>query len=68
MPLCIIEQINMHRFYSEEEFQTQLDEFLAEGLGYYEAYNRVLLNEMQDEEEYNELQNSRGRHRGFDDE
>lgn len=45
----------MSKFYSDEEFQAQMEEYLARGMSYSQAYARVSANERADAEEYERM-------------
>ena len=59
----------MPGFYSDKEFRAQVQELMdEEGLSYRQAYDRVLLQEMQDQEDHEELMHCREhRLKKFDD-
>ena len=53
----------MRRFYSKEEFQSQYEEYLAQGLSPAQALRRVQDNEEEDRREYEQwLDQSRENH------
>lgn len=42
----------MINFYSQEEFESQMDELITQGMSYLQAFNTVRLREQQDAAEY----------------
>ncbi len=45
----------MPKFYSDNEFQDQMDMYLAQGMTHSQAYARVQANEQADAEEYERI-------------